>query len=158
MDEVRPYSVAVSVGDRSQTYVQGYKEALKGLFWVSAQARAWFGEGNKFLVTGSWAQYVDVLIPKPGEYQKPVFLSETRVEIFERFTPFSQGDLLKFLSRLHHRPSNDLKDNPHDNIFLLQEEKIAVVHWLPVYGSWQLHVTEDWPFMVNPGTRIYGLQ
>ncbi len=137
----------------------GYRLALKDWFWFSAQAEAWLGEGDIYPCKGGQVLSVDVLPPaRPPEYRRPVFLAEARRSFFTKYETFGQGELLRLLFLRCQDGPKHLWGSPNDNILLLSDQKVALVHWLPAYGLWQLHVTEDLPYIINPGTRIFALQ
>lgn len=140
----------------------GYRSVLNNNKWflASAQTQAWLGTDDVHPCSARWVLSVDVLPPatSPSEYRSPVFLVEARKNIFAGFRTFGRGELLRFLFRCCFEGPKHLCSSPHENILLLEDQQIAVVHWLPAYGCWQLHVRGDLPYMVNPGTRIFALQ
>ncbi len=159
MLERSSYSEPVSVCAIVCGDALGYRLALKDWFWFSAQTEAWLGNGDLYPCAGSEVIAVDVLPPaQPPEYRKPVFLSEARSGFFARYEAFGKGELLRFIFRCCQDGPQHLRGTPNDNILLLTRGKVAVVHWLPGYRLWQLHVTEDLPYIINPGTRIFALQ
>jgi hypothetical protein len=137
----------------------GYRLALKDRFWFSAQTEVWLGQGDMYPCKGGQVFFVDVLPPaRPPEFRSPVFLSEARRGFFARYETFGKGELLWFLFKSCHVGPQLLGGLPYDNLFLLSGQRVAAVHWLPAYGCWQLHVTDDLPYLINPGTRIFALQ
>jgi hypothetical protein len=137
----------------------GYRLALRDWFWFSSQTEVWLGDGDIYPCAGREVIAVDVLPPaQPPEYRNPVFLAEARRSFFARYKTCGKGELLKFLFQCCHIGPQHLRGTPNDNICLLPGQKVALVHWLPGYGCWQLHVRDDLPHLISPGTRIFTLQ
>lgn len=140
---------------------------LEGKVWLTAQAKAWITPfewprvGKIFDV-----RLVDVLPPatKPTEYRQPVFISEARYDAFDRGKGFYPRALIELLydefapeDSMSVEESIFVTGEKRGNICLLENQKVALIDWLPAYSLWQLHVTEDWPYQVSPGTRIFAL-
>jgi hypothetical protein len=159
MLEISSYSEPLPAGTMVHGAALGYRLALKDRFWFSSQAEVWLGQGDMYPCKGGQVFSVDVLPPaRPPEYRRPVFLSEARRGLFARYETFGKGELLRFLFQCCHVGPQHLVGSPNENLLLLSGQKVGVVHRLPAYGCWQLHVTEDLPYLINPDTRIFALQ
>jgi hypothetical protein len=159
MLDISSYTEPTPVGTLGRKKALGYRLALKDWFWFSSQTEVWLGDGDLYPCAGGEVIAVDVLPPaRPPEYRRPVFLSEARSGFFTKYETFGQGELLRLLFLCCLDGPKHLWGSPNDNILLLSDQKVALVHWLPAYGLWQLHVTEDPPYMINPGTRFFALR
>jgi hypothetical protein len=155
---ISPYSEKVTLGALGGGRTTGYRSVwLHDSFWISGQAKLWLGDTDDYECGNGSVVYVEVLPPRPNTYQKPVYLCEARFDAFKGCRTFGNGELVRVLPWFRSGDLIDFRTRPIDHLFLLAEEKIAVVHWLPVYQLWQLHVTNDWPYQVSPGTRIFAL-
>lgn len=153
LSEVSSYS------EKAYGTSSGYLQAIsRDSFWFSSQAEDWIRSVNIEQDYKANFAHVDVLPPRQNTYQKPVFICETRFDAFKEYRNFGRGELLLVLDCFRDSELASRIAGRFDNVFLLEGSKIAVVHRIPAYGLWQLHVTEDWPYQVSPGTRIFALR
>lgn len=162
LTQINPYSDVAVIATKGwgNQRVVGYRYALRQFIWCTAQAEAWFGQNDAFNASAHSMCYVDVLplASRPDEYRKPVFMCEARREAFDESSALGKGELLAFLLQhitLEEKEGGLVSGAKKENLFLLSDRKVAVVHWLPGYTLWQVHVTEDQPYLIDPGTRIF---
>lgn len=146
-----------SAGPLLMGNTRGCNWQLNQSFWISSQARKWLQMDIGHNCQNNDVLYVDVLAPTPiPEHRWPVFLTEARRDFFKKYRVFDNGDLLQFLFWSCRDNFSHLKSGRFDNLFLLRGSAVAVVHCSG--SSWQLHVKEDVPYVIEQGTRIFALQ
>ncbi len=160
LTEISPYSSLIPIRVLERRSLDGYFANLNSWLWRTARAETWITTYGRSISEVGVVYAVDVLPPAniPGQYRKPVFIAETRYEFFNKFELFGRSELLQLLFLAISEGKEYLRRSPHDNIFLLENGLMAVVQQLPAYQTWQLHIVEDWPFMINPGTRFFMIQ
>ena len=156
LKEVSPFTEPISVCTMGPGNALGYTLALNQWFWFSCQTTRWLGADDYHPCRGSRVVSVDVLAPTPApEHRWPVFLVEARQDFFKTYQTFGKGDLLRFLFMCCSCESAYLKGGRFYNLLLLEGTKVAAVHFSG--NSWHLHVTDDVPYMIEQGTRIFAL-
>lgn len=162
LTEISPYTKVATIGRLPKGVLVGYRSGLGCLVWFSAEAKRWLGGDDSFDACSGEVCFVDVLPQaKSPEYRRPVFISEARRQAIVGSRSFSKGELITLLWRqlvLQADNAALVTGGRRDSIFLLTDQKVGLMHWLSVYNCWQLHVTDDLPYMVDPGTRIFALQ
>jgi hypothetical protein len=162
LTEISPYTQVATPGRLPKGVLVGYRSGLNHLVWFSAEAMRWLGVDDNFDPRSGEACFVDVLPPaKPPEYRRPVFISEARHQAIAGSRFFGKGELLALLWRQLILQADSIAlvtGGKKDNVFLLTDQKVGLVHWLSGYNCWRVHVTEDLPYVVDSETRIFALQ